>query len=360
MSKPSILKNEFENNLPYFEQQQNLLNEKINLLFSNHHKMIHSITSRIKNSNSLLQKLKRPDRDYNELEEVTDLIGFRIITYFEDHIEQIAKKIEDSLQPDLQLSSNRLNNADFDRFGYRSLHYICPIDSKQKKAFQFEIQIRTVVQHAWAEIEHDLGYKTSSETPLHLRRRLSQAASLLEIVDREFVNIRTEIENYETNINLQNLDKHQKIQLDQISLRKLMLHEYVQELDESLSQNLNLNLQSDLFFPEYILKALKASGMDTLESVIDEIKKHKTLIPKMAQCYFKFSKKNLNFDIENLESIQKGYSLLFIAHLRVLHEENLMLNKLQKLTEFYEKLDFENQKERAKNVAEQLLNSYWE
>ena len=48
--------------------------------------------------------------------------------------------------------------------------------------YTFEIQFRTVLQHAWAEIEHDLGYKTEFGIPLDVRREFSRVAGLLEIV----------------------------------------------------------------------------------------------------------------------------------------------------------------------------------
>ena len=55
----------------------------------------------------------------------------------------------------------------------------------------FEIQIKTILQHSWAEIEHDLGYKTEFEVPRNIRRSFSKAASLLETVDDIFSDIRT-------------------------------------------------------------------------------------------------------------------------------------------------------------------------
>jgi putative GTP pyrophosphokinase len=61
---------------------------------------------------------------------------------------------------------------------------------------QFEVQIRTVLQHAWAEIEHDRSYKFSSELPTPIRRRLNLLAGMLEIVDREFSILAQEVDEY--------------------------------------------------------------------------------------------------------------------------------------------------------------------
>ncbi|WP_441293061.1 hypothetical protein ACSRUE_06010 [Sorangium sp. KYC3313] len=49
-----------------------------------------------------------------------------------------------------------------------------------------EIQARTILQHAWAEIEHDIQYKSTSVIPTEIRRRFMSIAGMLEIADREF------------------------------------------------------------------------------------------------------------------------------------------------------------------------------
>ena len=118
------------------------------------------ITSRVKGEESLARKLLRPDKTYGSLWEVTDLVGVRVVTYFEDSIEDIASLVEKSFGIDYTNSTNKMNIAEHDRFGYRSLHYICYL--KDDPEFRFEIQIRTILQHAWAEIEHDLGYKAAT------------------------------------------------------------------------------------------------------------------------------------------------------------------------------------------------------
>jgi ppGpp synthetase/RelA/SpoT-type nucleotidyltranferase len=89
-------------------------------------------------------------------------------------------------------------------FGYLSVHYVVSFDKNRlkKKAFadykdiRFEIQIRSILQHAWAEIEHDLGYKSEIEVPDEIRRKFSRLAGLLEIADSEFISLRDISKNY--------------------------------------------------------------------------------------------------------------------------------------------------------------------
>ena len=82
---------------------------------------------------------------------------------------------------------------EIDSFGYLSLHYIC---SLAKYPYWFEIQIRTVLQHAWANMSHDTGYKSGVEIPKTYMRSMSRLAGMLELIDDEFSRIRTEITDY--------------------------------------------------------------------------------------------------------------------------------------------------------------------
>lgn len=83
--------------------------------------------------------------------------------------------------------------------------------------FRLEIQIRTALQHAWAEVEHDLGYKAQDAVPELIRRRFNRIASLLEIADQEFVSIRRELLHYQAAVRAE-LVQGQSLPLDAVSL----------------------------------------------------------------------------------------------------------------------------------------------
>ena len=59
-----------------------------------------------------------------------------------------------------------------------------------------EIQMRTLLQHAWANMSHDTGYKTNVEIPKKYIRNMNRLAGMLELADEQFSLIRTEITNY--------------------------------------------------------------------------------------------------------------------------------------------------------------------
>jgi ppGpp synthetase/RelA/SpoT-type nucleotidyltranferase len=54
----------------------------------------HSVTSRVKERESLRKKLDDPDKDYTELDDITDIVGIRVITYFEDDVDRVARCLE--------------------------------------------------------------------------------------------------------------------------------------------------------------------------------------------------------------------------------------------------------------------------
>jgi ppGpp synthetase/RelA/SpoT-type nucleotidyltranferase len=168
----------------------------------------HSITSRVKAENSLSHKLASKKDKYKSLYEITDIVGCRIITYFDSDVDKAVQVISDEFEIDKDNSIDKMATMDPDRFGYLSYHIVCKINDdrahlkeyEKYRNIRFEVQVRSILQHAWAEIEHDLGYKNRFELPNILKRRFSRVAGLLEIADREFCEIKSSIEEYKESL----------------------------------------------------------------------------------------------------------------------------------------------------------------
>lgn len=158
---------------------------------------VHSVTHRCKEKTSLARKLGNPNKKYQALDDITDVIGVRIITYFDEEVDQLAGMIGELFDIDTDNSVDKRSLLELNSFGYLSLHFIVSHKaahcSSLQQAFlgkRFEIQIRSILQHAWAEIEHDLGYKAEDEVSDKIRRRFARVAGLLELADVEFSAIR--------------------------------------------------------------------------------------------------------------------------------------------------------------------------
>lgn len=173
----------------------------------------HSIENRVKEKNSLSRKIDGKNK-YQNLNEITDIVGCRIISYFEIDVEKIVALLTKEFKIDEVNSIDKKKILDPDRFGYLSYHIICSINDeraqlreyKNYKDLKFEIQVRTILQHAWAQIEHDIGYKSNIAVPREFRRKFSRIASILEIADDEFSRLKLDIHNYVENISKQGFE----------------------------------------------------------------------------------------------------------------------------------------------------------
>lgn len=188
-----------------------------------------AIEHRVKEEKSLAGKLERKGDSYNVIEDITDILGCRVICFLSDEIDKIGRKIEENFVIDRENSSDKRALIQEDAFGYLSLHYICSLPFGDKWPDEicgkkFEIQIRTVLQHAWSAIHHDIGYKSDFGVPREIRRQFARIAGLLEIADDEFVRARDNMVGYTENIRKSIITDD----ADDISINMISLNEYVQ------------------------------------------------------------------------------------------------------------------------------------
>jgi ppGpp synthetase/RelA/SpoT-type nucleotidyltranferase len=158
------------------------------------------IESRAKDVDSFVDKLKRRPGKYSDpIQEMRDLAGVRIICYYLSDVAIVGNLIEQEFVVDAENSWTRETRADVDRFGYASDHYVVSCTPTREglpewsayTGIHAEIQVRTVLQHAWAAIDHKLAYKRESDVPKQLRRQLSRVSALLEVGDEQFEAVRS-------------------------------------------------------------------------------------------------------------------------------------------------------------------------
>jgi ppGpp synthetase/RelA/SpoT-type nucleotidyltranferase len=157
-----------------------------------------SVTGRTKSVPSFAAKANRsapgtPAHD-DPLAGITDQVGVRVITYVLSDVSAVADLLADQLRV-LDDRDMAQETASKGSFGYASRHVLVE-DRKAPLIRPASVQIRTVLQHAWAEFEHDIRYKGTipEEHVPDLDRRFTLAAGLLELADREFSEIRNRLQ----------------------------------------------------------------------------------------------------------------------------------------------------------------------
>jgi ppGpp synthetase/RelA/SpoT-type nucleotidyltranferase len=132
------------------------------------------------------------------LSEITDQIGVRVIAYVHDDVQAVVDLLSDQVHVHEDRDMGR-ETAEDGRFGYASRHLLISLDDaanvpsrERPTGYRAQVQIRTVLQHAWAEFHHDIRYKgvVPPEQVNDLDRRFTLAAGLLELADQQFAVIR--------------------------------------------------------------------------------------------------------------------------------------------------------------------------
>ena len=179
--------------LPQLKELEQVVSAMISQALGQQHLEVAAIEHRIKTEESFIGKLERKGDKYHDISDITDLLGFRIITFYSDDVDKVAAIVKQLLEVDWSNSVDKRKLHQLTSFGYNSLHYICRL---KEGSFPFEVQMRTALQHAWSAIEHDLGYKGNVKLLPDFRRQFSRLAGMLELIDNEFNRLRSDITDY--------------------------------------------------------------------------------------------------------------------------------------------------------------------
>jgi ppGpp synthetase/RelA/SpoT-type nucleotidyltranferase len=158
----------------------------------------HVTLARAKTVDSLRAKLRKK-RYPNPTTQLTDLVGVRVVSYYEDDVDRITKTIKLACEIDHRNSDDKRGSLKPQAFGYRSVHLIARVRRGVELTPQyaavggkwFEIQVRSILEHAWAEIDHEVRYKSGVVYPVDVERRFAAIAGALEILDHEFLALRS-------------------------------------------------------------------------------------------------------------------------------------------------------------------------
>ena len=199
-----MILDEYRDNLPIYNRIKDVVIESLRNCLAANNIMVTGLEGRIKTEKSLKGKLELKGFKYRTVDDITDIVGVRIITFFSDEVDIISALAEKLFDIDWDNSVDKRKMLEIDRFGYMSLHYICRLPQSicddpsmpQLNTLRFELQMRSALQHVWANMQHDTGYKSDVEIPLEYQRSLNRLAGILELADEQFSRIRKEINDY--------------------------------------------------------------------------------------------------------------------------------------------------------------------
>jgi ppGpp synthetase/RelA/SpoT-type nucleotidyltranferase len=282
-------------NRPIYKRLANKVEAVLREVFDMENISYHIVTSRAKEIDSVQIKSNN-DKYNNPISQIQDFAGIRVITYVEDEVEQVCKVIEKNFKIDKENSSNKSDDLGIDKVGYKSVHYVATLKNdrlklpeyQQYKGKSFEIQVRTILQHAWAEIEHDRNYKFSGKLPNDISRRFKILSGALEMADREFNSISKEIDSISQNVK----ERTQSGDLD-IPLSSTTLTQFINDRFHSLVQSME---EETVVSSSEIIDELERFGVTTL----DQLNK---LIPDDIEDFFLASYSERLYEMGMMRSI---------------------------------------------------------
>ncbi len=259
---------EYRKQRPVFKKMQETLPAQVRALLDEAGIVVASIESRIKEERSLAGKLALKGAKYESLADITDIFGMRIITFYTDDVDKVASAVDRLFEIDWDNSVDKRKLLEVDSFGYLSLHYVC---RSPGFPYRFEVQMRTILQHAWANMNHDTGYKSGVEIPVEYHRNMNRLAGMLELVDEQFSRIRTDINDYRRQVqSLVASGRLEEVTLDGDSYRSYLKLKPFDALNRRIASLNQAEIQEVPLMP--YLAVFKALGFHTLGDLADLIR----------------------------------------------------------------------------------------
>ncbi|MDN3612832.1 GTP pyrophosphokinase family protein [Vibrio gallaecicus] len=159
------------------------------------------VYSRVKSFDSFYEKIDRK-KYADPFENIEDICGVRVICYYFSDIEKINSIIKEEFS--ILESEDKSELLGLKEFAYRSQHFIIKLNENWLSAPNYrrldglkaEVQVRTILMHAWAEIEHKLNYKSDAQVPELFQRKLFRLSAKLEEADEQFIELKDGIDGF--------------------------------------------------------------------------------------------------------------------------------------------------------------------
>ena len=265
-----------------YQRLAQVAEETLRQALKKQHVAVIALEHRVKTESSLAGKLELKGAKYHTLDDVTDILGMRVVTFYSDDVDKVAAIVNEIFKVDWSNSVDKRKLHRLDSFGYNSLHYICTLpksvaddpDMPLLNELRFEIQMRTALQHVWSTLDHDTAYKgVGVNIPREYQRQFGRLAGMLELVDDEFSRLRNVLTEYRR----QMLALEASGQLDKVDLNSDTFRRYLEAQPFArLNKRIAAINQAELYPVPMMpfLRVLQKLGFETLGEVNRLIEEH--------------------------------------------------------------------------------------
>ncbi len=270
-----MLMEQYHERLAIYQRLAQVAEETLRQALKEQRVTVTVLEHRVKTQASLAGKLELKGAKYRTLDDVTDIVGMRVVTFYSDDVDKVAAIVNETFLVDRSNSVDKRKLHRLDSFGYNSLHYICKLpksvvndpDMPLLNELRFEIQMRTALQHVWSTLDHDTAYKGGGvNIPNEYKRQFNRLAGMLELIDEEFSRLRNVLTDYRR----QMLALEASGQLDKVDLNSDTFRRYLETQPFArLNQRIAAINQAELYPVPMMpfLRVLQKLGFETLGDV---------------------------------------------------------------------------------------------
>lgn len=260
------LKSQYDCRLDSYKVFAESLQHKISQLLDDAGLRIHSIRYRVKSWNSFSNKVRL--KQYSDpFTQCQDVVGCRIITLFTHQLEHVVSL----MMRNFEIVNHTTKGGKSDRFSYKGYHVVV-----RSGDLLGEVQIRSILQDAWAEIEHYLNYKQIGVDEQGLRK-INALSALFEIADDQFSSLY---------IHHQQLREQQQERLDDTLTPMRLYHYSKKRFSDAWKHNPDGRLDSLVSY-EGLVESCSKVGVHTVRQLDEVYEKVKHLLQNEEQLHIK-------------------------------------------------------------------------
>lgn len=206
----------YEDNRDNYKKATDYVKKQICFALKEHNIIPAYIKTRTKDVNSAYDKAKKCEikngkkilKYTDPKNQIMDFAGVRVVLYLTFELETVTNIFENLFKDDIlqKESENKLDKLGKNTVGYLSVHYVLKLNPKEAiyrelKGLKCEVQIRTILEDAWAQIFHDRLYKNYYLTNPKAERQVNLLSGSLELIDDKINDLASFFDSINGNIN---------------------------------------------------------------------------------------------------------------------------------------------------------------